>query len=56
LLFIEQEDLAFKAKLKDEQTKLKEMQQKAAGKGPLRKSFVEVIGVMWQTLRYHAVT
>ncbi|KAF9905135.1 hypothetical protein EC991_001955 [Linnemannia zychae] len=29
------EDLAFKAKLKEEQAKLKEMQQKAAGKGPL---------------------
>ncbi|KAF9183974.1 Translation machinery-associated protein 7 [Haplosporangium sp. Z 767] len=29
------EDLAFKAKQREEQAKLKEMQQKAAGKGPL---------------------
>lgn len=39
-LSIEQEDLAFKARLKEEQTKLKEMQAKAAGKGPLRKTIV----------------
>ncbi|KAF9362015.1 Translation machinery-associated protein 7 [Mortierella sp. AD094] len=32
---LDEEDLAFKAKQKEEQAKLKEMQQKAAGKGPL---------------------
>ncbi|KAF9421056.1 Translation machinery-associated protein 7 [Podila epigama] len=32
---LDEEDLAFKARLKEEQAKLKEMQQKAAGKGPL---------------------
>ncbi|KAG0047053.1 Translation machinery-associated protein 7 [Gryganskiella cystojenkinii] len=32
---LDEEDLAFKAKLKEEQAKLKEMQAKAAGKGPL---------------------
>ncbi|CAO3565836.1 Translation machinery-associated protein 7 [Mortierella alpina] len=32
---LDDEDLAFKAKQKEEQAKLKEMQQKAAGKGPL---------------------
>ncbi|KAG0006627.1 Translation machinery-associated protein 7 [Modicella reniformis] len=32
---LDEEDVAFKAKLKEEQAKLKELQQKAAGKGPL---------------------
>lgn len=32
-----QEDLAFKKKKMEEAKKLKEMQQKASGKGPLRK-------------------
>jgi hypothetical protein len=32
-----QEDLAYKKKQQEEAKRLKEMQQKAAGKGPLRK-------------------
>ncbi|KAF8931039.1 coiled-coil domain-containing protein 72 [Dissophora ornata] len=32
---LDEEDVAFKNKLKEEQAKLKEMQQKASGKGPL---------------------
>ncbi|ORZ27772.1 translation machinery associated TMA7 [Lobosporangium transversale] len=32
---LDEEDLAFKAKQREEQAKLKEMQAKASGKGPL---------------------
>ncbi|KAG0188523.1 hypothetical protein DFQ28_004730 [Apophysomyces sp. BC1034] len=34
---LDDEDLAFKKKQQEEAKKLKEMQSKAAGKGPLRK-------------------
>ena len=41
---LDESDLAFKAKQKEEQQKLKEMQAKAAGKGPLTSGGIKKSG------------
>jgi hypothetical protein len=45
---VDEDDLAFKAKQREEQKKLKEMQAKASGKGPLRMCFT----VLYKCIEY----